>query len=265
MKKQLLILFLILTFLPLASSADIQADYQIISNKVLVEINYENVQDFTYKLPNNYKALEVSTELYELENKGNILSIKKDSASFKFITDSYTENSLKNNFFILNNPFNQKADITIFLAESSILLDETRVISPKPNEITSDGRRVIIKWNNFDSPELVFNYEFTKQTSIITKIIIFILALIILTIILKYLFQKSKTKKTNLTKNLYEDEKKIINYLLEQEDNESWTKKMLKDLNITKVKLSRKLRSLEQKGLIKKIPYGNENKIILLK
>ena len=46
---------------------------------------------------------------------------------------------------------------------------------------------------------------------------------------------------------------------------EAWTKEILKEIGISKVKLSRKIRSLEKKELIKKVPYGNENKIKLTK
>ena len=72
-------------------------------------------------------------------------------------------------------------------------------------------------------------------------------------------------EKQKMLRNLYEDEKKIINFLLEQKDYECWTKELMRGVDISKVKLSRKLRSLEQKGLIKKIPYGNENRIRLVK
>ena len=76
---------------------------------------------------------------------------------------------------------------------------------------------------------------------------------------------KTEISKEGFTKNLFEDEKKIVEYLLNKKGNESWTKEILKDLEISKVKLSRKLRSLEQKEIIKRIPYGNENRIRLLK
>lgn len=263
MRKYWFVLAFILILLPLVSSANIQADYQIISNKVLVEVKYEDVHGFYYTLPNNYQALEINTQEYSISS--NILTINSNSASFKFITDSYIDKSISKNYFILNNPFNQKADVAIYLEESSLLPEINKVISPAPSQITSDGRRIIIKWNDFEDSEIVFNYEFASKIPASTKLIILILVVIILAIIFRHLLLKRKEKKKQTTKNLYEDEKKIVEYLLEQKDNKSWTKQMVKDLKISKVKLSRKLRSLEQKGLIKKIPYGNENKIILVK
>jgi len=74
--------------------------------------------------------------------------------------------------------------------------------------------------------------------------------------------QKKKAKK-EISKNLYGDEKKIIDYLADKK--ECWTKEMVKDLEIPKVRLSRKLRSLQEKGLVEKEPHGNENRIKLVK
>jgi len=88
---------------------------------------------------------------------------------------------------------------------------------------------------------------------------------------LKKVKQKSKGKKTKakketeIMKNLYEEEKQIVRYLLKKKGNEAWTKEIVKNVGISKVKLSRKLRSLEAKEVVKRIPYGNENRIRLLK
>ena len=76
---------------------------------------------------------------------------------------------------------------------------------------------------------------------------------------------KGKKRAEEVTKNLFEDEKRIVEYLLKKKGKESWTKEIVRDLGISKVKLSRKLRSLEKKEIIKKIPYGNENKVRVLK
>ena len=76
--------------------------------------------------------------------------------------------------------------------------------------------------------------------------------------------KKNKKEESELTRNLFEDEKRIVKYLLEKKSHEAWTKEIIRNLNISKVKLSRKIRSLEEKKIIKRIPYGNENIIRLL-
>lgn len=69
---------------------------------------------------------------------------------------------------------------------------------------------------------------------------------------------------SELTKNLFEEEKQIILTLITSNTKELWQKEIQKQLGISKVKLSRRLRSLKQKGLIESIPYGNTNKIRLV-
>ena len=69
--------------------------------------------------------------------------------------------------------------------------------------------------------------------------------------------------KEKLTRNLFEEERAIIEILLEK--GELWQKQLVLQTGISKVKLSRKLRNLEAKGLIEKVPYGNTNKIRLKK
>ena len=262
MKKEAIILFFAIVLLPLICSANIQADYQIFSNKVFVEVSYDNIQNFTYTLPLDYQTLEITTEDYTI--KDNVLMINPLSGSFSYITKFYIDKSLNKNYFILNNPFNQKSDVLVYLEEGYILPESNNILIPEPTEVTSDGRRVILKWDNFENDEIVFKYQSTNNISVTTKLMFVLLIIIILLLTFKYFLSIKKTKKQQSTKNLYEDEKKIVMYLQNKKDNESWTKEMIRELNISKVKLSRKLRSLEQKGLIKKIPYGNENKIILV-
>ena len=72
-------------------------------------------------------------------------------------------------------------------------------------------------------------------------------------------------KKKDVTRNLFGEEKKIIEYLIEKKGHSCWTKELSKELDISKVRLSRKLRNLQEKELISKEPHGNENRITLLK
>jgi len=71
--------------------------------------------------------------------------------------------------------------------------------------------------------------------------------------------------KKELTRNLFEDEKLVVETLLAADKHELWQKQLELRTKIPKVRLSRKLRSLEAKGLIEKVPYGNTNHIRLKK
>jgi uncharacterized membrane protein len=75
----------------------------------------------------------------------------------------------------------------------------------------------------------------------------------------------AKDAAKGMTRNLFEDEKLIVEALLAEKTHELWQKQLAIKTGLSKVKLSRKLRGLEQKGLIERVPYGNTNKVRLLK
>lgn len=279
-------IFLSIIILISLVNAQPSADYQIIGNKVLVELNFDSVQNFKWIIPYYASGFELNTENYVIEDRDYDKLIKISSAenlNIKYISDSYLEQSGNKYFFILKNQFDELSDVVLYLPEGAVL-DESISVSPSPDSTTSDGRRIILNWNDFNDEQILVTYEFLDKNTFFYYTIIIILIIIFIAFYItkqrkfkrelrkhkekvknKVKGNRKEKKEAELTKNLFEDEKKIVKYLLDKKDNESWTKEILRDLNITKVKLSRKLRSLEQKEIIKRIPYGNENRIRLLK
>lgn len=225
--------------------------YNIVGDRVLVEINSENLNNVNYEIPSDAEALE------------------ETSTSVKYITESMIEKTSKGHFFINRIDASETLSVELSLPESAILM-ENGIVSPSGYEVTSNGRNIILHWDKYNDDQIVVYYTFVKDSDSTFYLIIAILILLI-----GFLYNKEKvmskfkrvtlTEKQKMLRNLYEDEKKIINFLLEQKDYECWTKELMRGVDISKVKLSRKLRSLEQKGLIKKVPYGNENRIKLIK
>jgi uncharacterized membrane protein len=81
-----------------------------------------------------------------------------------------------------------------------------------------------------------------------------------------YLDILNKNKKISLKNSvklnmLKEDEKKVFEYLLE--NNNVLQRDMMYELDFSKVKLSRILHNLEQKNILERISKGNSNKIRL--
>ena len=279
------IFILAVALLPFATAAQIYAEYQIVDKTVVVKLIFEEVSDLKLKIPYDVKALELNIENYKIEDFENYKLLDVDYAknlSIKYLTKSFIENSGGRYFFVMENPFAEKANVKIYLPESAIL-GEKILVFPEGADIDSDGRRIILEWADYNDEQILVGYEFVEKDLLIFYIIIGILIIILFS---GYLLEKRKLKneiqkirkiskeknmksmkkgEEAITRNLIEDEKRIAEYLLNKEDNESWTKEIMKDLGISKVKLSRKLRSLEQKEIIKKIPYGNENKIKLIK
>ncbi len=263
-------------------NAEISAEYTIVEKTVIVKISFKNVSNLKLKIPYDSKAIEANRE-YEIKSFENYKLIKVASAEdlvIKYITKSPIEISKDKYFFIIENPFKEKADIRIYLPESAVL-GEKKLIFPQPSRIWTDGRRIIIDWKNLEEENILVEYEFIEKGNYLFYVVLSILITFVIVLYnhekkklnskIQQIKKKAKEKKkpsaesSQITKNLIEDEKRIVEFLLKKKDNECWTKEIIKELGISKVKLSRKLRSLEQKEIIKKIPYGNENRIKLIK
>lgn len=88
-------------------------------------------------------------------------------------------------------------------------------------------------------------------------------------LILVFVFLFNTKKKTIPIKDkefihLLESEKVIVNALLKSKDHIMWQKELQIAVGFTKSKLSRTIRNMEQRSLVKKTPYGSTNKIELI-
>jgi uncharacterized membrane protein len=252
------VIFVLLIFTIAFASAQINQDYQVIEDSVLVEINLLNTNITQLQIPYDVVALELNTE-YKIEEIRNYKIIKiqeNPNITIKYITKTPLDKSRNKYYFILENPIKMTSNITVSLPESAIL-SEQKSFSPDAKSITTDGRKLKIKWDTSEK-QLFISYEFLKNNNIQLYVIILILGI---GFIIYYIFKK--TPKKEKTRNLFGEEKKIIEYLLRKKNKEAWTKEVIRDLDISKVKLSRKIKSLEKKQIISKIPYGNANKIRL--
>ena len=232
----LLILCVSLSFISASS-----INYTIIEDKVFVEISLENIENLNVDLPKDSSAIDRSE---------NFLS---------YITSSIVEKSGNKILFLVDEPLLNKVEqVNIFLPEGYFLSADYPIF---PKEYTSEtnGRNIIILFNQMEKNEILFFYETNS-----TNLIYWLIGLIILVGVIASVFYK-QVKKKNFTKNLQKEERRIMDFLLKQKKNTVWTKDISKELEISKVMLSRKLRNLEEKGLIKREPYGNENKISLKK
>ena len=263
-------LVLMIFLISFVSASDIT--YMIVGEKVLVEIELDSEEIVV--LPESYLALE-SNKNYKLDGDKLITG----EANIKFITKDYIKKISDESLFILPRPLKLNCNIKVYLPENYILSDN--LVFPKNYNILTNGKNIILEWKNFNDSEIIIFY---KGISISNFIYYAIIGVILIMVFILFYLQRKKfvkkmglikkkqneisqklkdSKKTGVTKNLFGDEKKIVEYLLSKKNRSSWTKDLVKDLKISKVRLSRNLRSLLEKGLIKKESYGNENKISL--
>ena len=290
-----------LFLLPSVFSAEIKsytAVYDVVLDKAVVDviINYNSFHSQAeWLLPKDASAIEVSGTEFEVQpaEKGQKIIIKGplfNQIKIKYITGSVIEKT-KERFFILDlsSVDAESFSITVKLPEEANLkytLDAPQPsVIPKTDNIKTDGQRIIIHWDSEDlqkAKSLLVIYAFPQELNLVFLSIIIVGVLIFAGAGLFFYYRRKKQTKarkkdssgtdfrpveeslstsSDFTKNLFEEEKKIIEILLEAKDSELWQKELAHKSGLSKVKLSRKIRSLEQKGLIEKIPYGNTNKI----
>ena len=275
--KKILVLGIFLIFLVGTISATIETDYYINEKKVLVRHFLDSTSDLELRLPKDFSNLEINLE-YKLEEFSKYYLIKINSTNnlyIKYITQSMIDKSKDRYSFVSRDYLNKTQNIRLVLPESAILLEDGLVF-PEPDLISSDGRSVILIWEDYNEKQIVIDYEFLEEKTFIWY---FIILIIILSFVLYLVFQrkifkkkiekiKGKNKKTNtkseaIEEHLIESEKAVISELKKAEKNQLWQKQLQTKIGFSKAKLSRTIRNLESRNLIQKIPLGNTNKIKL--
>ena len=262
--------FVILFMSVQASAADITC--AISGDKTFVTINSEETEIIT--LPEKYSQLILGSG-YRLQ--GNNIVIGKGVV--KFTGESYIRKLDDEQLFVLPKLTDSISGVKVILPQNHILSND--LVYPKNYELSTNGQNMILEWSEI-SEEIIIFYRGAKDSNLIYYLtIVFSLTAAVGILFLqqkrfteKMEETKSKQKKKiekiketkviQMTKNLFGDEKKIIEFLLTRENKSCWTKELVKVLGISKVRLSRKIRTLIEKELIKKEKFGNENKISLI-
>ena len=228
-------------------------------DKVFVEVEIDDGVEIIF--PEEYSLLE---------NNDGVMS---------FFSRDYIRKSGHEMVFIFPKIIDSVYDLSVYLPKNYILSDS--LVYPKGYELSTNGRNIILDWDSFAEDEVVVFYEGNLDSNFLFYIIfVFLIGLASWAFYFQWgkfrkkMFEiKSKsnrfasklkqTKKKNVTRNLFGDEKAIVDYLLTKKNKECRTKELTKEIGISKVRLSRKVRSLVKKGLVEKEKLGNENKISL--
>jgi uncharacterized membrane protein len=171
------------------------------------------------------------------------------------------------------------SDATLILNLEKGIVIKNKEIFPLGYNIKSDGQTISINWNltnvkKGDNFAIFVNLENTN-TGGLSYLAIIIFSIILLGIILFLIYNKKNKNKSPIRKRkartkesgnydyLLDTEKKIIEELKKADRNELWQKQIQNSTGFSKAKVSRLVRNLESRGLVKKIPFGNTNKIRL--
>jgi len=263
----ILALALLFLFLPVASAQsikDFSIEIQISNSKALVNYNLEtSAEQIQLILPEDAKILEISAN-YTQENNKILADVQDNKLALSYETEEFIE---ANKYFTADFqiPETENLAIRLILPEQATL--EKAYPSP---ELTSDGRHIILDWksqNTNDFPVFVIYNEKTGSLAWTLAIIAIILIAIPLIILLAKKRKpkiKAKAKKPKEAKEIHllESENAVIKALKE---GIVWQKQIQLKTGFSKAKLSRTIRNLEARKLVKRIPLGNTNKIKLIK
>lgn len=143
--------------------------------------------------------------------------------------------------------------------------DESLFVNPKPSFTYSDGQRIILVWKkpNLEEPfeASVLSEPLSKPMPLLWPVV---LALFIIISLIVYIFHLRRRPKEAVVPELIDAEQVIVDLLKEAKNNQLWQKQIQITGKLSKARLSRVLRNLEQRRVIKKEPSGNTNKIRLV-
>lgn len=140
---------------------------------------------------------------------------------------------------------------------------------PAGYTLETDGQKITLVWrmHNVSKSSSFAAFVVIKDTrsSLTSKFILVTLGIIILSAIAWFVYRLySKTKKeTKFDKHLLESERRVIKELKSSDKEGLWQKEIQIKTGFSKAKLSRVIRNLESRGLIKKVPLGNTNRVTL--
>lgn len=262
--KKLFLLFILL-LLPLVNARELNLDYNIEYGKVLVNYKFSDTPAFELSLPSDFSALSlyINNKPYNPEILENIIKLPaSQEIEFNFLTKDLLERSGQNTFFLsdISIPFNLNSNIKLTLPENAILSKPLGQGSVFPAaKISTDGQRIILEWetNNALSVFVIFK-EKKNYIWILIPLLLIIFSLVIL------LKKKPKEIKKIVKQQvkLKPDEQKIVD-ILKKKNGECEQVTLQLITSHPKATLSRILKELEERNIIKKISKGKKNIIVL--
>jgi len=252
-----------------------------VGEKILVEqeISFEQEAVVKIKLPEDVRAISANVN-YIIKN--SLIEAKGKEIKISYITNENLEKVKGRNYFVEKLSFNfdiKELEVRLLLDEGFFLDKED--VFPKPLAIETDGRRIWVVWNLKDvkkGQDMPIFVIFRSTGIDITRILIFVLIAVISVILglhfmrrVKKLKEKARKKRRKkkpregieIEEYLIASEKAVIKELKKAEKKELWQKQLQLKTGFSKAKLSRVIRNLEARNLIKKIPVGNTNRIKL--
>jgi len=291
MKRFILVLFIILLSFQIVSAhamKQINATFDI-SDKDIVDVSVsfkftEQIKEIIFPCSGNVVNLEVMNGKCRIEDgiKTNIVC-NPPSPFMAGDTTIHTK-------FKSNNIVQTKGNISYFYFDVPVLWDTGDIfikvklpvgmamiddknlpISPSGIDVGSDGRRIVLKWN-FKSqkpgdiiPVRVYYEKLGFIPGIIKNFgwLLLVAGITIFGII--FLYSKKYLKRTEMVLSILNEQEKILVNIIKNSKKNIDQRKLVAISGFSKAKVSRIVKSLEERGVILVQRLGRKNKIKLKK
>lgn len=197
--------------------------------------------------------------------------LKEDGKSIRLNFESLDLVSKLNETYYFMGDFSiweniNESSVVVRLPEGFILLGEEK-IHPQDATTTSDGRRIIVIWDRKDvsstqSLKFQLAYESTLKEFVIPWHIIFIISLIVIFAFV-FIWRRVRKPEEVILSVLDEYERKIVELI--KTAGEIKQKRIVQRTNLSKAKVSRVIKSLQERGLIEVRRIGRTNLIRIAK
>jgi uncharacterized membrane protein len=289
MGRALFCFLLILLSAQLCSAYSIQnldTRFVVFESNVVVETEIlllEPVSQLEWAVPEDANAISVYADgkaenFTKSDSRIIIPSDGKKNISFNYVSSDFIENE---NFLLsFTAPaYVQNLKFTVILPEEATLkkpLVEDTITSgsvyPKPDSATTDGRSLIFAWEKSnvragDGFSIFVSYGLRKSYGLLMAVLVVLMGVLFAAAL--YVFLKKPkviqkiVKESDIEKHLKEDEEVIVNVLKKRLNQQIEQGTLRIVTGYSKASLSRLLKELEERKVIKKEKRGKKNLIFL--
>jgi hypothetical protein len=203
---------------------------------------------------------------YSQEDDGLIVKESINGINTSYVSSDSLEKTNGGYYFVRRIDFSENFSyVEIVLELARGFLVDTSVAYPANYQVESDGQnmRLVWKFNDVTDKDVFAFFIKIENTGANLNWLAVLIGILFFVAVAYFGIRVYLKKNINFEEHLMESEKKVIEELKKAEGNEMWQKQLLKNTGFSKAKLSRVIRDLGARELIKKVQYGNTNKIAL--
>lgn len=239
----------------------------------------EPINNITLDLPENFADVKVedvggvklNTNIVNNKLTINFEELEKGKSIFFKITyftdESITFANSNSLFSYAFMPHSRIKDFrfTVFLPLKATIITKNGIslISPE-GEITSDGERIVLKYKtSLEKEEEFSSFVAYRLERDYRNYFLFVFGIIFGGLLTWYLLSRKNKKiiKKKTTEMLEEDEQYVYDFVYEKDG--IMQTEIIEKTNFSKAKVSKILRNLEKKRIIRKEPYKKTNKVFI--